>query len=74
MDGLSIQPVLQSNIVRVRYASTSPEWAQRISVGVAEQFEKMTLDMRFSASNYARHFLEERLQELKVKLRLPRSS
>ena len=28
----------------------------------------MTLDMRFSASNYARHFLEERLQELKVKL------
>ena len=68
MDGLSIQPVLQSNIVRVRYASTSPEWAQRISVGIAEQFEKMTLDIRFSASNYARHFLEERLQELKVKL------
>ena len=68
MDGLSVQPVLQSNIVRIRYASTSPEWAQRISIGVAEQFEKMTLDMRFSASNYARHFLEERLQELKVKL------
>ena len=49
-------------------SSPSPDWAQRISIGVAEQFEKMTLDMRFSASNYARHFLEERLQELKVKL------
>jgi len=68
MGGLSVQPVLQSSIVRIKYASTSPEWAQKISIGVAEQFEKMTLDMRFSASVYARHFLEERLQELKVKL------
>jgi polysaccharide biosynthesis transport protein len=68
MRGLSVQPVLETSIVRIRYASSSPEWAQRISLGVAEQFGKMTLDMRFSASNYARHFLEERLQELKIKL------
>ena len=68
MGGLSIQPVLQSSIVRIKYQSPSPDWAQKISIAVAEQFEKMTLDIRFSASNYARHFLEERLQEIKVKL------
>ena len=66
--GFRFNRCFSPHIVRIRYASPSPEWAQRISVGVAEQFEKMTLDMRFSASNYARHFLEERLQELKVKL------
>ena len=68
MDGLTVQPVNQSSIVRIKYSSTSPEWAQKISVAVAEQYQKMTLDMRFSSSNYARNFLEERLQEVKLKL------
>ena len=68
MSGLSVQPVGQSSIVRITYAGLSPEWAQRISIAVAEQFEKLTLDMRFSITTYARNFLEERLQELKLKL------
>jgi capsular exopolysaccharide synthesis family protein len=68
MGGLSVQPVLESSIVRIRFTDTSPEWAQRISIGVAEQFEKMTLDMRYSVSKYARGFLEERLKEQKIKL------
>jgi succinoglycan biosynthesis transport protein ExoP len=68
MAGLSVQPVGQSSIVRIIYAGASAGWAQRISIGVAEQFERMTLDMRFSASTYARDFLDERLQELKLKL------
>ena len=68
LGGLSVQPVLQSSIVRIKFTSTSPEWAKRISIGVGEQFEKMTLDMRFSASTYARKFLDERLAELKLKL------
>ena len=68
MRELSVQPVLQSSIVRIRYSSPSPVWAQRISIAVAEQYEKMMLDMRFSASTYARNFLDERLQEVKLKL------
>jgi capsular exopolysaccharide synthesis family protein len=68
MAGLSVQPVGQSSVVRIIYAGASAGWAQRISIGVAEQFEKMTLDMRFSASTYARDFLDERLRELKLKL------
>ncbi|MBX9757154.1 MAG: polysaccharide biosynthesis tyrosine autokinase [Beijerinckiaceae bacterium] len=68
MEGLAVQPVALSSIVRIRFSSTEPRWAQRISTGVAEQFERFTLDRRFSASNHARAFLDERLQQLKIKL------
>lgn len=68
VSGLSVQQVGESSIARISYGSVNAAWAQRISIAVAEQFEKMTLDMRFSASTYARDFLEERLQELKSKL------
>ena len=68
MGGLSVQPVALSSLVRIRYQGTDPNWAQRISIAVAEQFERSTLDRRFSASRHARAFLEERLQQLKIKL------
>ena len=68
MGGLSVQPVGQSTIVRITYSYPDPGWAQRISIAVAEEFEKMTLDMRFSASKYARDFLQEQLDAQKLKL------
>src|SRR5215204_2559129 len=68
MGGLSVQPVALSSLVRIRYQSTDPDWAQRISIAAAEQFERSTLDRRFRATRHAREFLEERLQQLKVKL------
>ena len=68
MGGLSVQPVAQSAIVRITYSYIDPSWAQRISIAVAEEFEKMTLDMRFSASKYARDFLQEQLDAQKLKL------
>ena len=63
-----MQPVGQSTIVRVTYSYPDPSWAQRVSIAVAEEFEKMTLDMRFAASKYARNFLQEQLDAQKVKL------
>ena len=68
MGGLSVQPVAMSSLVRIRYQSTDPDWAQRISIAAAEQFERSTLDRRFRATRHAREFLEERLQQLKIKL------
>ena len=68
MGGLSVKPVGQSTIVRVTYSYPDPSWAQRVSIAVAEEFEKMTLDMRFAASKYARDFLQEQLDAQKVKL------
>lgn len=66
--GLSIQPVPTSNIIRIRFTSQDPRWAQRISIAVAEQYERFTLDRRYGAAQQARAFLEERLQELKEKI------
>ena len=68
MGGLSVQPVGESSIVRIRYSALDPAWAQRISIAVAEQYEKLTLDMRDAATTYARNFLQERLDELRLKL------
>jgi len=68
MAGLGVRPVAMSSVVRISFSSTDPAWAQRISVALAEQYERSTLDRRFSASNHARNFLDERLQQLKVKL------
>ena len=66
LGGLNVQPVGQSLIVRIAYSGLNPEWAQRISIGVAEQFAKMSLDLRFSATTYARDFLQQRLEEAQV--------
>ena len=68
MGGLSVQPVGESSIVRIRYSGLDPAWAQRISIAVAEQYVKLTLDMRYAATTHARNFLQERLDELRVKL------
>ena len=69
MAGLSVKPVGLSSIVRITYSGLDRWWAQRISIAVAEQFERMRLDMRFTASTHARDFLQERLDELKLKLK-----
>ena len=68
MHGLSVQPVANSSLVRIRFQSPSPQWARRISIAVAESYERSTLDRRYDASQHARGFLEERLQQLKLKL------
>jgi polysaccharide biosynthesis transport protein len=66
--GASIQPVPGSRIVRINFRASTPALAQKISIGLADNFVAMTLDRRFNASAYARGFLEEKLAQLKLKL------
>jgi succinoglycan biosynthesis transport protein ExoP len=68
LQGLSVQPVGGSRLVRIAYASPDPQAAQRIANATAESFIQANLDRRYEASSYARDFLQERLQELKLKL------
>jgi polysaccharide biosynthesis transport protein len=65
---LSVDPVSNSSLVRISFDSPSPEWAQRIANGAADSFISSNLDRRFGATAYARNFLKERLEELKLKL------
>jgi polysaccharide biosynthesis transport protein len=66
--GLSIDPEKDSNLVRISYDSPSAEWAARIANGVADSYVTSNLERRYGATAYARNFLKERLDELKLKL------
>ncbi|MDE2579462.1 MAG: polysaccharide biosynthesis tyrosine autokinase [Hyphomicrobiales bacterium] len=68
MKNLYVQPVPMSRIVKLSYSNRSPQLARDISASFADNFVAMTLDRRYSASSYARGFLEEKLQQVKLKL------
>lgn len=68
MRDVSVQPVPMSRIVKVSFTSRDPSMAQRVAGAIGENFVAMILDRRFSASAYARTFLEEKLQQAKQKL------
>lgn len=65
---LSVQPVRGSRIVKIAISHPDPELAQKIANGYAEAFIADNLDRRYDATSYARKFLEDRLQQLKLKL------
>ncbi|HMB56848.1 MAG TPA: polysaccharide biosynthesis tyrosine autokinase [Arenimonas sp.] len=67
-DGLSIEPVRNSRLVRVNYDSPDKRFSQRAANAVAEAFIASNLERRFDSSSYAKGYLEDRLQELKLKL------
>src|SRR5262249_45031567 len=61
-------PVRNSSLVRISFESVSPTWAQKVANGVAESYAAANLERRYSSTAYARNFLKERLEELKLKL------
>ncbi len=65
---MTVAPVRGSRIVKVSIDHTNPEMAQKIATGYAEAFIADNLDRRYDATSYARKFLEDRLQQLKIKL------
>jgi capsular exopolysaccharide synthesis family protein len=66
--GLSVEPIRESSIVRLSFDSPNPQLAQKIVNAVAEAFIASNLERRYESSTYAKTFLEERLQQLKIKL------
>lgn len=68
MDGLTIEPVRNSRLVRVHFDSPDPEFSERAANAIAEAFIASNLERRFDSSSYAKTYLEDRLQELKLKL------
>ena len=66
--GVNVPPPPNSRLVRISFQSPDPEWASKIANGIADSFITANLDRRFGASAYARTFLKERLEELKIEL------
>ncbi|KFN45092.1 GumC family protein [Arenimonas oryziterrae] len=67
-EGLSIEPVRNSRLVRVHFDSPSPAFSTKAANAVVEAFIASNLERRFESSSYAKTYLEDRLQELKLKL------
>jgi polysaccharide biosynthesis transport protein len=65
---LTVAPVRGSRVVKISIDHPSAAVAQKVVNGFAEVFIADNLDRRYDASSYARKFLEERIQQLKVKL------
>ena len=68
MDNLAVQPVMGSSLVDLSYTDTSPERAQRIANAYADAFMSANLDKRFQANASAKTFLEDKIQQLKLRL------
>lgn len=66
--GLTIEPVRNSRLVRLHYDSPDPAFSQRAANAVAAAFIASNLERRMDSSSYAKGYLEERLQELKLRL------
>lgn len=65
---LSVQPVLNSKLVDVAVDTPDPRLSARIANAYAEQYIRSNLDRRMAASGYAKQYLEQRLQQLKLRL------
>jgi succinoglycan biosynthesis transport protein ExoP len=66
--GFSVAPVGNSQLVKISYDSPDPQFSQRAANAIAESFVAQNLERRFDSTSYAKNYLEDRLQELKLKL------
>lgn len=66
--GFSVEPVRDSALVRINYDSPSPQFSQRAANAIADAFISQNLERKFDSTAYAKSYLEDRLQELKLKL------
>lgn len=66
--GINIEPVRNSRLVEVSYDSPDPDFSTKAANAIAEGFMASNLEHGFEASAYAKSYLEDRLQELKLKL------
>ena len=68
MGNVAVQPVMGSSLVDLSYTDTSPQRAERIANAYADAFMSANLDKRFQANASAKTFLEDKIQQLKLRL------
>jgi len=64
----AVNPVIGSRLVDISYSDPAPARAQRIAQGYADAFVASNIDKRFEANSYSKVFLEDQIQQLKVRL------
>jgi len=67
-EGLTVEPVRNSRLVRVHFDSTLPAFSTRVVNAVADGFVAHAIERKFDASSYASRYLEEQLALAKGRL------
>jgi capsular exopolysaccharide synthesis family protein len=68
LDHIGIAPVRGSRLVDVTAVTPDPALSQRIAQSWSSVFIETNLERRYGASDYARKFLESRLEQMRAKL------
>lgn len=68
LTNIKVEPERLSRLVEVSFTSPDPQLSKRVVDGWSENFVQTTLERRYSATSYARKFLEDRLQQLRVRI------
>ena len=68
MGGFTAKPVEGSRLIKMSYVSPSPTLAAQVANSFADNFIKSTIQRRYDASAYARHFLEKQIATVKAGL------
>jgi capsular exopolysaccharide synthesis family protein len=67
-DNLNVSPVRGSRLVTISFDSPDPALSARIANAFAQNFIQSNLDRKYEASQYAREFLEERIESTRARL------
>lgn len=65
---VSIEPVLNSRLVRIHIDTPDPAFSARVANAYAQAFIQSNLERRMDASSYAKTYLQDHLQQLKQRL------
>lgn len=68
LEVMTVEPIRNSQLVRLHFEDSDPELAARVVNTWADAFINVNLERRFDASAYAKTFLEDQLQQIKIKL------
>lgn len=66
--GLLVEPVANSRLLRVSFASPDAKLAAQVANSIANVFINHNLARRMDATSYAKTFLQDRLQQVQAKL------
>ncbi|MCD9097683.1 polysaccharide biosynthesis tyrosine autokinase [Luteimonas fraxinea] len=67
-DGLVVEPIRNSRLVRIHFDSTLPAFSARVVNALADGFIASSIERKFDASSYAGRYLEEQLALAKGRL------
>ena len=65
---MTVDPERLSRLVEISFSSPDPDLSRRVVNAWSENFIQSTLERRFSATSYARNFLEDRLKQLRDRI------